>query len=79
MSSCSARATASLPTNFRRVEEAAAAKEWVGGLEALGGTDIDGALKEAMRMADRERSTVVLFLTDGLPTEGETNTAAILE
>ncbi|GAB4424128.1 MAG: hypothetical protein Kow00106_21020 [Anaerolineae bacterium] len=53
--------------------------EWVAGLEALGGTDIDGALSEAMRMADRERSTVVLFLTDGLPTEGETNTARILE
>lgn len=61
------------------VSEAGEAKEWVEGLEALGGTDIDGALKEAMRMADRERSTVVLFLTDGLATEGETDTAAILD
>ncbi len=61
------------------VSEAGEAKDWVGGLEALGGTDIDGALKEAMRMADRERSTVVLFLTDGLATEGEINTGAILE
>lgn len=52
---------------------------WIEGLEALGGTDIDGALSEAMRMADRERSTVVLFLTDGLPTEGETDIAKILE
>ncbi len=52
--------------------------DWVQGLEALGGTDIDGALSEAMRMADRERSTVVLFLTDGLPTEGETDAARIL-
>ena len=34
---------------------------------------------EAMRMTDRERSTVVLFLTDGLPTEGETETSAILD
>lgn len=53
--------------------------EWVEGLEALGGTDIGGALSEAMRMADRERSTVVLFLTDGLPTEGETDAAKILD
>ncbi len=55
------------------------AKDWISGLEALGGTDIDGALREAMRMADRERDTVVLFLTDGLATEGETDTGAILD
>jgi len=55
------------------------AKDWINGLEALGGTDIDGALREAMHMADRERNTVVLFLTDGLATEGETNTGAILK
>ena len=60
------------------VAEARDAAEWLDSLEALGGTDIDGALGEALRMADRERPTVVLFLTDGLPTEGETDTAAIL-
>jgi Ca-activated chloride channel family protein len=31
-----------------------------------------------MRMSDRERSTVVLFLTDGLPTEGIVDAAQIL-
>ncbi len=61
------------------VSEAADAADWISGLEAVGGTDIDGALKEAMQMADRERSTVVLFLTDGLPTEGETEAGAILD
>lgn len=55
------------------------AVDWIMGLEAVGGTDIDGALKEAMRMADRERSTVVLFLTDGLPTEGEIEASVILD
>ncbi|MBI5960374.1 MAG: VWA domain-containing protein [Chloroflexi bacterium] len=65
--------------DLQPVSEAADAKDWISGMEALGGTDIDGALKEAMRMADRERSTVVLFLTDGLATEGETSTAAILD
>jgi Ca-activated chloride channel family protein len=65
--------------DLQPVSEVGDAKEWVDGLEALGGTDIDGAMKEAMRMSDRERSTVVLFLTDGLATEGETDTAAILD
>lgn len=66
-------------TELQPVSEAADAKDWISGMEALGGTDIDGALKEAMRMVDRERATVVLFLTDGLATEGETQTPAILE
>jgi Ca-activated chloride channel homolog len=65
--------------DLQPISEAADAKEWISGLDALGGTDIDGALQEAMRMSDRERSTVVLFLTDGLATEGEVDTAAILD
>ncbi len=59
--------------------EASAAKDWIDGLEASGGTDINAALLAAMDMADRERQAVVLFLTDGLPTEGETNAGAILD
>jgi Ca-activated chloride channel family protein len=66
-------------TDLQPVSEARRAKEWIGGLEALGGTDIDSALKQAMQMVDRERSTVILFLTDGLPTEGETDVADILD
>ena len=58
---------------------AAEARDWIAGLEALGGTDIDGALRQAMRLADRERPTVILFLTDGLATEGETDTGKILD
>lgn len=64
--------------DLQPVSEIEDAKDWISGLEALGGTDIDGALGEAMRMADRERSTVVLFLTDGLPTEGEIDASRIL-
>ena len=66
-------------SELQPISEVEDAKAWIDGLEAIGGTDIDGALREAMRMADWERSTVVLFLTDGLPTEGETDTAAILD
>ena len=65
--------------DLQSVSAVSDAEEWISSLEALGGTDIDGALTQAMDMADRERSTVVLFLTDGLPTEGETDTSTILK
>ncbi len=52
---------------------------WVQDLEATGSTDINGALLEAMQIADPGRPTYVIFLTDGLPTEGETETDVILD
>lgn len=55
------------------------AKDWISNLEAIGGTNISGALDSALQMSDDARQTVVLFLTDGLATEGEVETAAILE
>ncbi|WP_162909253.1 VIT domain-containing protein [Aggregatilinea lenta] len=66
-------------TDLQPAAEADEAKDWIDGLEANGGTDINAALLAAMEMADRERQAVVLFLTDGLPTEGETNAGAILD
>ena len=54
------------------------ALSWIGRMDALGGTNINLALLEALSMRnDRDRFTegrplVVLFLTDGLPTEGVT-------
>ncbi len=57
---------------------AADAADWVQGLEAVGGTDIDGALGQAMAMADPDRPTVLLFITDGVPTEGETEIDKII-
>lgn len=64
---------------LRPASEASDGIEWVERLRSEGGTDIDGALSTAMRMVDQERPTYLLFLTDGLPTEGETDTGAILE
>ncbi len=58
--------------------ERAGAMSWVERLPATGGTDINRALLEAFAMTDPERPTMVIFLTDGLPTEGETNPDAIL-
>ncbi len=48
-------------------------------MNAEGGTDINGALTTALDMADAERPTTILFLTDGLATEGETETRTILD
>ncbi len=59
-------------------EQAEGAVDWIRGQEALGGTDINGALTTALGMADAERPTTLLFITDGLATEGVTETAAIL-
>ena len=50
------------------------------GLYAGGGTNIDGALTTALNMIqDSSRPSYVIFLTDGLPTVGETNEAKIVD
>jgi Ca-activated chloride channel family protein len=57
-----------------------AATGFINGLYAGGSTDIHGALKRALGMlADNKRPTHILFLTDGLPTSGETGEAAIVK
>jgi Ca-activated chloride channel family protein len=57
-----------------------AALSFVDGLFAGGSTNIDGALNRALGMlADNKRPTYVLFLTDGLPTTGETGESAIVK
>lgn len=54
------------------------ARDWVKALEAEGGTNMAGALAEALRLpASQERLPVTVFLTDGLPTVGETSVDAI--
>ncbi len=51
-------------------QEAEAAIAWVYRLEALGGTNIYLGLSEALAQTDGTRPTVVVFLTDGMATEG---------
>jgi Ca-activated chloride channel family protein len=58
--------------------QAQGAADWIRGLSADGGTDINGALTTALQMADKERPTTVIFMTDGLATEGETDPNQIL-
>src|SRR5712692_9148918 len=50
------------------------AQQWVRALSAEGGTNIAGALSEAFAAAPAEGALgVVVFLTDGMPTVGETD------
>jgi Ca-activated chloride channel family protein len=64
--------------SLRPVSEAPEAQSWVDSLRAEGSTDINRALLEAAAMVDAERSTYLIFLTDGLPTEGVTDSQSIL-
>ena len=59
--------------------ESAAAATYVDGLIAAGGTNISGALLEAAALVGPERPTTILFMTDGLATEGITETSLLLE
>lgn len=54
--------------------------EFVRGLRPVGGTNIDGALQAALKQFDRsDRPKMIVFMTDGLPTVGETNATRIVE
>lgn len=64
---------------LRPVNEAQEAVQWVQRQSAMGSTDINRALLEAAGMANRERPTFLIFLTDGLPTEGEVDSQKILD
>lgn len=57
-----------------------AAVDWVRSLEANGGTNIAGALNEAFAAApDAEALGMVVFLTDGLPSQGESDPERLAE
>jgi Ca-activated chloride channel family protein len=61
-------------------DELAGARGWIDGLQANGGTNIEGALREAFRLSSSDgRLPIVVFLTDGLPSVGERNPEAIAE
>ena len=48
-------------------------------IDAAGGTNIDGALKAALKMRSGDRLFLVVFITDGKPTVEETNPDAIVK
>ncbi|HJX37342.1 MAG TPA: VIT domain-containing protein [Anaerolineae bacterium] len=65
----------------RELQSAADAGEawrFIDDLRAVGGTNIDLALAEALSMAEGERPQILIFLTDGLATEGVTDEDRII-
>ena len=66
-----------LPANSENMERALS---FVDEIEDSGGTNINDALLQALRMIETgERPNYILFLTDGLPTVGVTRIADILK
>ncbi len=63
-------------------ESRASAQKWIDRLRASGSTDINRALLEALALVDNSedssRPAYLLFLTDGLPTQGEENADRIV-
>ncbi len=71
-------------SDLRPATEASQAQKWVDTLSAQGSTDINRALLEAAAMASderggNERPAYLIFLTDGLPTEGVRNSQKIID
>lgn len=54
------------------------ARDFVDRLDANGSTDINRAMLEAIALIDDSRPTIVIFLTDGLPTTGEVDVDRII-
>lgn len=64
---------------LRPASEGQQAQAWVSSLSAEGSTDINRALLEAASMVKPDRPAYLIFLTDGLPTEGVRDSQSILE
>lgn len=67
------------PGKLVSASERGDAIRFVENIQASGSTNINRALLEGMAVADKERPTIVIFLTDGLPTVDETDTERIIE
>ncbi len=66
-------------SGLRPVSEVPEALDWIDRQSAVGSTDINRALLEAAAVVDQERPTYLIFLTDGLPTQGVTNIQEIIK
>jgi len=56
------------------------AREFVDNLKAIGGTNIDEALNLALKMEkQKDRPYMIVFITDGIPTIGETEEDALVK
>ena len=69
--------------DLQPASKASQAALWIDSMQALGGTNINQALLDALTLNisngnENTRPMVILFLTDGLPTEGVTEVEQIL-
>ena len=71
--------TQTFSSELRSIQAVPEAMDWVDGLSAQGSTDINRALLEAAAMSNNERPAYLIFLTDGLPTEGVIESGQILD
>ena len=74
-----ATTTRSFSPSLEPAAQADKGKDFLDRPEAMGSTDINRAMIEAVGLAEEVRPTTLIFLTDGLPTEGVTVTGAILD
>lgn len=65
--------------SMRPAVDANEAISWVNRLSAQGSTDINRALLEATALLNGERPAYLIFLTDGLPTEGVIDSQMIVD
>ncbi len=72
-------ATRQFASGLKPASEREQARRFVEGLEAVGGTDINRALLEALSMERGDRAAILIFLTDGLATNGVVETQAIID
>jgi Ca-activated chloride channel family protein len=72
-------ATRAYARDLVAADERGEARDFVARLDASGSTDINRALLEALAMADGDRPTILIFLTDGLPTVGEVDVERIID
>jgi Ca-activated chloride channel family protein len=56
-----------------------AAVRWAEGLQAAGGTNIEGALAQSLPLLGGDRLSMVVFITDGRPSIGERNPDTIVK
>ncbi len=54
-------------------------EQFINSLEAVGGTNISQSLIQAAELVDPQRPATIIFMTDGLPTEGVWETQPLLE
>ncbi len=55
------------------------ALKYIDNIYASGGTAIDEALQEALKKLDKDLTNLIVFITDGKPTVGETETKEIIK